>query len=575
MNKLQSTTSTRFIIAADTHAGARGKNNEDSYDVFEVPLQNTNGTAQQMTIAVVADGVTSRSGGAQASQLAVKTIRSILEKGLPDGSRTKQLEEVILRANREIYNFAQANAVMESMSTTMVLAAVENQQLYVLHVGDSRAYLIRGRAVYLLTLDHTWVQRAMDEGRINAAEAKVHPNRHVIVRYLGIEQRISVDPRIIVPESTLANGQRAYEESLALYPGDAILLCTDGLTDQVKDQELAEAVRTHWLKPKAAIKQLIDLALKRQEPDNITVALIELPDGALPLTGPLRKINPLYLGLAALVLIGVLIWGGNLWSNQGQPTTPPQVVTTVNPPAQALAVAATVTPLPPTNTPATGNSATPAIVTPTATLPPPTLIAAPIAPTATLQNGAAQPNAPATAQEATAPLDATATLAPSPTPSPSATPTLTPTPAIQLSLTNPPNGATVTGPTTFQWTITNLNNRATLYALSLWPDGQPATKVVIKNDPIANQATVDLNSAPGGLTLQSGASYNWQIQLRNPTGAVADSAVGTFTYQAPPTATPTATPQPRPSGGNSNNDDDDDDEPQPTATPNDSPGTGN
>lgn len=585
MPKQNSALSTQLLIAQDTHAGARGKNNEDSCDVFEVPLQGSASTPspQPMTVAVVADGVTSRTGGAQASQIAVKSVRSLLEKGLVVGPRQKQLEEVILRANREIHTFAQTNAIMENMSTTMVLAAIEAQQLYVLHVGDSRAYLIRGLTVYQLTLDHTWVQRAIDEGRITPAEAKVHPNRHVIVRYLGIEQRVTVDQGIIIPDTTQPDGQRLLGDTLTLRPGDALLLCTDGLTDQVKDSEIAEAVRAHWLRPKEAIKKLINLALQRQEPDNITIVLLEVPDGPVPLALPVRKVTPLLVGLAVL-LVGLLAIGGSFMANMvRQPNVTPQPAPIANTAAQAVAVA-TATALPPTNTPiAIAGAATPAN---SAAALPPTATNAPIAPTTALQSGAPQtgaallptltatPNTPTAPQvatqvvaptiaiAATQPLLATATLAPSPTAT--ATNTPTPTPPVVIGLTAPPNGATVSSPATFQWSISPPNTQATFYRLLIWPVGQQNRAVEIKREAATNTSTnVDLNSAPGGTALVNNDSYNWQIQLISPAGgALARSAVGQFTYLAPtPTPTPAPT-QPPPTqqqgdGNNNNNNDDD------------------
>ncbi len=172
---------------------------------------------------MVADGVTSTTGGAQASRIAVEAVKATLREP-PSRQETlsEWLEFAVLRANDEILFEAKRNPQWEGMSTTIVLAALAGEKLYVMHLGDSRAYLVRDGALHLLTADHTWAQEALDAGSITASEAAQHPGRNQLLRYLGSQKSISVDRGIIMPGTGLR------EEYLLAQPGDMVLLCTDG-----------------------------------------------------------------------------------------------------------------------------------------------------------------------------------------------------------------------------------------------------------------------------------------------------------------------------------------------------------
>lgn len=223
-------------------------------------------------VAVVTDGVTSTTGGAQASKLAVEAVKATLREP-PSRQETlsEWLEFAVLRANDEILFEAKRNPQWEGMSTTIVLAAIAGEKLYVMHLGDSRAYLVRGGVLYQLTADHTWAQEAFDAGSITASEAAQHPGRNQLLRYLGSQKSISVDRGIIMP----GTGQR--EEYLLTQPGDAVLLCTDGLHHPLSDGELRQTLVEHTGYPQDAVDELIAKAVAQGERDDITAVLMELP----------------------------------------------------------------------------------------------------------------------------------------------------------------------------------------------------------------------------------------------------------------------------------------------------------
>ena len=183
----------------------------------------------------MADGVTSTAGGAQASRLAVEAVKATLREP-PSRHETlsEWLEFAVLRANEEILFEGKRNPQWEGMSTTIVLAALAGEKLYVMHLGDSRAYLVRDGVLHQLTADHTWAQEALDAGSISTAEASQHPGRNQLLRYLGSQKNISVDRGIIMP----GTGQR--EEYLMTQPSDMVLLCTDGLHHMVAANELKQ-----------------------------------------------------------------------------------------------------------------------------------------------------------------------------------------------------------------------------------------------------------------------------------------------------------------------------------------------
>ncbi len=256
-----------MLRAADTiertDTGRQRRGNEDSSFV-RAPL------------FVVADGM----GGAQAGEVASRIAVEHFEQGLPaEGTAEERLAAVVQRANREIHERSYADASRAGMGTTLTAAYLEDDHVAIAHVGDSRAYLMRGGELTRLTEDHSLVEELRKKGRLTEEEALEHPQRSIITRALGPEPEVEVDTW-----------------SYPVRPGDVVLLCSDGLTSMIPEDAIARAIaESPYLE--AAAARLIAEANAAGGRDNITVVLFRVEDAggaagvdqptivAAPLTG--------------------------------------------------------------------------------------------------------------------------------------------------------------------------------------------------------------------------------------------------------------------------------------------------
>lgn len=278
----------------ETHAGMSGKNNEDAVETGVVPGPN----GRPRYVAIVADGIGGHASGEVASHMALRHVMDFLNQH-PMAPLPQALVQAVTRANQAVFTESQKKDLWKGMGTTLTIAVVEDGCLYLAHVGDSRAYLIRGERIVQLTVDHTWAQEAIEAGRLTPEEARTHPNRNVLKRYVGIQPEVEVDLRITPPNGDGPPDPR--HQPLALQPGDVVLLCTDGLHDLISDERILEIVRT--LPGDQAVKALVAAANAAGGPDNISVAMIELP-GRKIARPPLRlSLPPLTLPMAAGALV--------------------------------------------------------------------------------------------------------------------------------------------------------------------------------------------------------------------------------------------------------------------------------
>lgn len=259
-----------LTVAALTHAGESGKNNEDRYSVTSYRLEDDK---SPVLLAIVADGIGGHQAGEIASQLAVDTIVRLL--GASSGKRPlSQLRSAIVAASIAIARAAKDADERKGMGSTAAAAMIIGPRLFTAHVGDSRIYLMRDGAMRPITIDHTWVQEAIEHGIITPDEARNHPNAHVLRRYLGGPNKPEVDVRLKL-SSKESDARSKSNQGFHLQRGDRLLLCTDGLTDLVEDKELRNILRRH--PPKEAVRKLVDLARGRGGHDNITVVVLEVP----------------------------------------------------------------------------------------------------------------------------------------------------------------------------------------------------------------------------------------------------------------------------------------------------------
>lgn len=259
-----------LTVKAATHAGLSGKNNEDRYAVCAFELED--GQHTPSVLAVVADGIGGHRAGEVAAELATEIIcQNVAQSDAQQPTRV--LEQAVIRAGEIIAASAQRDVIQKGMGTTCACAWVIGEKLYTASAGDSRIYLIRKGQILQLTTDHTWVQEAIDRGVIHPDEARTHPNAHVIRRYLGSTQPVVPDMGLRMDAGM--NGEVDQNQGASLLPDDVLLLCTDGLTDLVQDEEILEVIERRGAQ--AGVPELVDLANRRGGHDNITIITLGVP----------------------------------------------------------------------------------------------------------------------------------------------------------------------------------------------------------------------------------------------------------------------------------------------------------
>ena len=230
-----------YARASDT--GRKRRHNEDSF-VVQPPL------------FAVADGM----GGAQAGEVASKLAAAALEETDPGSlSGPDKLVSLIREANRRVYERASSDPSTSGMGTTMTVALVEGGCVTIGHVGDSRAYLVRDGNLEQLTEDHSLVNELLKSGKLSREEAEVHPQRSVITRAVGTDPDVDVDAFVVDANE-----------------GDIFLLCSDGLTDMVADDDIRDTVERFSDDLDRATKSLVSAANRGGGEDNITVVAFKI-----------------------------------------------------------------------------------------------------------------------------------------------------------------------------------------------------------------------------------------------------------------------------------------------------------
>lgn len=213
---------------------------------------------------IVADGMGGYRGGATASRMTVEGLERHLAEAPAEWTFAQALQQAIQKTNEEVYRGAHGgNPDIANMGSTVVIALLARGQLQVAHIGDSRAYLFRRGRLNLLTKDHTSVQRMVDAGLITAEDAREHPEAHVLSRAVGTQPEVEIEIKDPTP----------------LRPGDGILLCSDGLSGYVTDDQIEQTLRQRRSEVQSIPKVLVDLALAAGSDDNITVQFVKCGKG--------------------------------------------------------------------------------------------------------------------------------------------------------------------------------------------------------------------------------------------------------------------------------------------------------
>ena len=263
----------RIEVGAATDLGRVREVNEDSY-LVEAPLY------------AVADGMGGHRGGDVASRLALDTVETLFRRG--DDTLADQVRE----ANRVVYERSASDQRVSGMGTTLTAVVVERATVHLAHVGDSRAYLLRAGDLRQITSDHTLVARMVKAGEITREEAAVHPHRNVVTRSLGTEPTLKVD-----------------EDTIALLDEDRVLICSDGLTGMVAEDQI-QAILEAEPDPQRVADRLVKAANRAGGIDNITVLVLDAhneegdpPPGELPALSRRPDLKRVITG----VLVGLVV----------------------------------------------------------------------------------------------------------------------------------------------------------------------------------------------------------------------------------------------------------------------------
>lgn len=266
-----------FETASRTHTGMVRSKNEDS--LFAIDNRES-GKSQfnSFGIYIIADGMGGHQGGEIASEIATRVVSTTLSDNITRigefQSPFSLVKEAIEKANKEIYKVAGTRQELRSMGTTITMGLRLGNELYIGHVGDSRAYLVRGQEIKQLTADHSLIAQLLEEGTITPEQASIHPDRGKILRCLGQSGKVNVG-------SYYQDGK---EEKLILKNNDCLIFCSDGLTNYISNNEIFAYVTTHQTAARVCNK-LVDLANNRGGEDNISVIVVrvnaELNDGSV------------------------------------------------------------------------------------------------------------------------------------------------------------------------------------------------------------------------------------------------------------------------------------------------------
>ena len=261
-----------LIVKGETHTGRVRDHNEDQY----LALGRDQSPPGAGALLVVADGMGGQAAGEVASLMAVQHIEERFRSGgltsVDDKDLEEALRELLGDVNRAVLTAGQ-EPDKRGMGTTCTLVIIKGQQLYFSHVGDSRAYLLRDGQLNQITTDHSWVEEAVATGTMTREEARIHPNRNIVTRAIGLEADLKVDT-----------------DQLSLQRGDLVLLCSDGLNSMIPDEDILKTLQESSTDTVCA--NLIKAANDAGGQDNTSVVIAVVGEHAgvqMPITDPATK----------------------------------------------------------------------------------------------------------------------------------------------------------------------------------------------------------------------------------------------------------------------------------------------
>ena len=294
-------TSVRCAGASDP--GRVRSNNEDAFHLDA-----------ERGIFLVVDGIGGQAAGEKAAEIAVERVRARLER--QTGSVEQRVREAIAMANNEILRTARANPEYAGMACVLTMVVLENGTAVVGHVGDSRLYLVQRGEIRKITHDHSPVGEREDRRELNEAEAMRHPRRNEVYRDVGSEEHTPGDSDFMEVRSFPFDGE------------GALLLCSDGLSDQVASAQIRAAVERHAGNPEGAVRELIEAANRAGGKDNVTVVIVEGDRFSAPVAAAVPAVRrDGGWGARALMFAGGFLLAAALaWLSRGMWTPAPVVV---------------------------------------------------------------------------------------------------------------------------------------------------------------------------------------------------------------------------------------------------------
>ncbi|HTO71671.1 MAG TPA: PP2C family serine/threonine-protein phosphatase [Myxococcota bacterium] len=239
-----------WTVASRTDPGLKRPVNEDFFAVDD-----------KRGVFVVADGLGGHVAGRRASELGVGVFLETLARD-PEDAPLALMREAFTRANAAIRELANREPQLRGMGTTLAALWLRGDEALVAHAGDSRLYLFRTGGLHALTIDHSLVGERVARGELTLEQARIHPSRHVITRAVGVLE--AVDPDVA---------------SLRPRPGDVFMICSDGISAQLTDDEIRDCLVECGAELPRASRELVDMANARGGDDNATVILVAVTPG--------------------------------------------------------------------------------------------------------------------------------------------------------------------------------------------------------------------------------------------------------------------------------------------------------
>ncbi len=242
-------------VSANSDVGMLRKNNEDTIYFTNEKIGNVD------NLYILADGMGGHASGEVASsELAKVYCKYLCENDTITNDYEKYLEKALVYSNNKLHTMSKKDPLLAGMGTTATILTIKNNIGIIVHVGDSRLYVVRNGKLYQQTVDHTYVYELFKKGKITEEELRTHPNRNLITRAIGIKEEVKID-----------------KLSIDLDEVNYILLCSDGLNSMVTDEEILDIILSNKEKDLDIIsKMLVDKANDEGGNDNVSVILIKL-----------------------------------------------------------------------------------------------------------------------------------------------------------------------------------------------------------------------------------------------------------------------------------------------------------